>query len=173
MLNIKNIASSILPGSTERKKEKAKEAPHRSLLDDIIHTADNFAENFHENPAFTFVEKGTLDYSIESLSAVDDLLEELSDFEWNKEQLYNITSMIGCYIFETARRNYGGEYFWLEKEQQPVLIAGLPDFRVQMKVWEKVRGRVLNGREDNIPFFIAGYKEYIERAKEGDVFTIV
>lgn len=60
-----------------------------------------------------------------------------------------------------------------EKEQQPVLIAGLPDFRVQMKVWEKVRGRVLNGREDNIPFFIAGYKEYIERAKEGEVFTIV
>ena len=56
------------------------------------------------------MEKGTLDYSIESLSAVDDVLEELSDFEWNEgsssakaiERLYNcknISLFRALYVF--------------------------------------------------------------------------
>ena len=29
---------------------------------------------------------------------------------FSEDALYNMSSMIGCYVFETARRNYGGEY---------------------------------------------------------------
>ena len=82
-------------------------------------------------------------------------------------------SMAGCYVFETARKNYGGEYLWVKNEQQPVLVAGLPDFQVSIRAWEKVKGRLTNGREDNIPFYIAGYKEHIERAKKGDFIMVV
>ncbi len=128
------------------------------LQDDIMHTADSFTVNFSD--------KGTFDYSIESLETVDVLLEEFGDFGWDgdegEEHLYNFASMVGCYVFETARRNYGGEYRWSEEQQQPVLIAGLPDFFVSIRAWEKVRGRVVNGSEDSIPFYILGYKEHIE-----------
>lgn len=143
------------------------------LMEDIIHTADSFTRNFGENPVFPFIDKGAFDYSIESLEIVDRLLEELSNFVPDEDALYNTASMVGCYVFETARKNYGGEYFWIEKEQQPVLIAGLPDFQISIRAWEKVRGRLINGREDNIPFYIAGYREHIEQGKRGDFVTII
>jgi len=47
---------------------------------------------------------------------------------------------MGCYVFETARRNYGGTYYWLQDERQPVLIAGGPDFFVSVGAWQKVKG---------------------------------
>lgn len=128
------------------------------LMNDIINTAKAFTSNFSD--------KGTFDYSIESLELVDNLLEEMGNYEWDEDNLYNLVSMLGCYIFETARRNYGGEYRWVEKEQQPLLIAGLPDFFVSIQAWDKVKGRVMNGKEDNIPFYIAGYKEHIEYGKK-------
>lgn len=90
------------------------------LTDDIVSTAKAFTENFRD--------KGNFDYSIESLALVDDLLEELSDFVTGEDDLYNAASMFGCYVFETARRNYGGEYRWHQTAEQPVLVAGLPIF---------------------------------------------
>ena len=89
------------------------------LMKDIIHTADSFVENFSQNSAYPFIEKGAMN------------------------------------------------------EQQPVLVAGLPDFQVSIRAWEKVKGRLTNGREDNIPFYIAGYKEHIEHAKKGDFIMVV
>lgn len=116
------------------------------LMNDIIHTADHFVENFSQNPVYSFIKKDSFDYSIESLAVVDELLEELSDFELDEDALYNTASMIGCYVFETARRNYGGEYLWVRDEEQPVLVAGLPDFQVSIRpgkksggVWSMVR----------------------------------
>ncbi len=143
------------------------------LMKDIIHTADSFVENFSQNSVYSFIEKGAMNYSIESLEVVDRLLEEISDYELEEDAIYNIVSMAGCYVFETARKNYGGEYLWVKNEQQPVLVAGLPDFQVSIRAWEKVKGRLTNGREDNIPFYIAGYKEHIERAKKGDFIMVV
>ena len=100
-------------------------------------------------------------------------MEEISDFEWDEDALYYASSMFGCYVFETARKNYGGEYLWVRDEEQPVLVAGLPDFQVSIRAWQKVRGRLVNGKEDSIPFYIAGYMEHIEHAKKGDFIMIV
>lgn len=127
------------------------------LMDDIVGTANSFAENFSD--------KGNFDYSINSLEEVDDLLEEMSDYALDEDTIYNIYTMVGSYVFETARRNYGGKYDWMREEQQPILVAGEPDFSVSIKAWEKVRGRLENGTEDNIPFYIEGFKAHIEKGK--------
>ena len=81
--------------------------------------------------------------------------------------------MVGSYVFETARKNYGGEYFWIQEEKQPVLIAGFPDFTVSMKAWEKVRRRLINGQEDCISFYINGFKEHIEKGKTQKGYSAV
>ena len=145
------------------------ESAMSKLQEDIQATAHNFTLSLQgklERP---------LDYSPESLEMVEELLEALSQEELDEEALFNLSSMAGCYVFETARRSYGGEYFWLEEERQPVLAAGLPDFSVGIKAWEKVRGRLLNGKEDSIPFYIAGYQEHIAigRNRKGYRVTIV
>ena len=83
------------------------------LMEDIIETAHNFTMNMQEHGL-------TLDYSAESLREVDDLLEAFRQEALDEDGRFNLFSMVGCYVFETARRCYGGKYFWIEEEQQPI-----------------------------------------------------
>ena len=54
------------------------------LMKDIIHTADSFVKNFTDNPIYPSIEIQPFDYSIESLEAVDKLLEESAIIPWMK-----------------------------------------------------------------------------------------
>ena len=67
--------------------------------------------------------------------------------------------------FETTRRNYGGKYYWMQDEQQPILVIGDPNFSVSIRAWEKVKSRIEKGVEDNILLYIEGVKEHIEKGK--------
>lgn len=135
------------------------------LFDDIVGTANSFIENFSD--------KGNFDFSFNSLADVDDLLDEMSDYALDEDTIYNIYTMVGSYVFETARRNYGGKYYWMQEEEQPILVVGEPDFSVSIKAWDKVRGRLEKGAEDNIPFYIKGLKEHIEKGKEQKGYQVI
>ncbi|WP_410768954.1 hypothetical protein [Fontibacillus sp. BL9] len=139
----------------------------RNLKDDIMSTSESFSVNF--------ADKGNFDFSVESLQSVDDILEELSDFEMDGEMLHSVSSMAGCYIFEVARRNFGGEYFWIEEREQPVLITGEPDFSISLYAFDKVKGRIQNGKEDHIPFYFEGYISAVEKGRRSSGYcaTIV
>lgn len=141
------------------------------LMDDVVTTARNFAQNIQQHF------DTPLDYSLSSLADIDDMLDGLSKRldDLKEDAFFDLYTMTGCYVFEVARRSYGGEYFWIQEERQPVLVAGLPEFFVGIKAWEKVRGRLTNGEEDNIPFYIQGYEEHIAigRTKKGYHVTIV
>ncbi|GIO34823.1 MULTISPECIES: hypothetical protein [Paenibacillus] len=130
----------------------------RSLKDDVISTAESFAANF--------ADRGNFDFSVESLRPLDDLLDEISDFVTDDEHLDSVCSMAGCYIFEVARRNYGGEYYWAAEKEQPVLITGEPAFSISIFAFDKVRGRLANGSEDDIPFYFEGYVQAVEEGKK-------
>lgn len=136
------------------------------LEQDIRSTAESFTTNFSD--------RGDFDFSVESLKHVDDLLDEISDFEIDEDHLESISSMVGCYIFEVARRNYGGQYYWDQERKQPVLVTGEPDFSISILAFEKVKGRVQNGKEDSIPFYFDGYMEAVKKGREtGYCATIV
>lgn len=129
------------------------------LMKDSIHTAESFTKNF--------ADWGNFDFSIESLQLVDDLLDEMSDYVSDKEDLlYNTYTMVGSYVFEVVRRKFGGKYYWERKEEQPLLVVGEPDFSVCFRAWEKVKGRLVNGAEDSIPFYVDGIIEHIEKGKQ-------
>ena len=131
----------------------------------ILYAKDIFAhmnEDFEQLKVKTLIRNA---YYIPETKKVDDLLDEMSDYELDEETIYNIYTMVGSYVFETARRNYGGKYYWIQEEQQPILVVGEPDFSVSIKAWEKVQGRLEKGVEDNIPFYIKGLKEHVERGK--------
>lgn len=80
------------------------------LMDDIVSTANHFVINMQSLPE-DYAVKGRLDFSIESLNGVDEWLGRLKQDNWDVEELFNLCSMVGCYIFETARRNYGANIF--------------------------------------------------------------
>ena len=105
-----------------------------------------------------------LDFSVKSLEVVDLVLDEASDFydDMSEEQRQNLVNTAGSYIFEVARCNFGGKYFWYNQLNQPILVTGQPDFEVSILAIEKVKGRLENGSEDNIPFYFAGYIERVQ-----------
>jgi hypothetical protein len=118
---------------------------------------------------------GKLDYSEQSLHIVDSILDEAADHyeDMEPEQQKWLVSSFGAYIFEVARRNYGGRYYWYDAGNQPIFVTGQPKFEISIIVFDKVKGRMVNGKEDHIPFFFKGYTERLATAKEGDRATIV
>lgn len=115
------------------------------------------------------------DYSEASLAVVEELLGEASDFFENMSPARQdqIVRQVGAYVFEVARRNFGGRYFWYDARKQPILVTGLPHFEISLLAFDKVRGRLVNGPEDSIPFFFDGFADRVRKAKPGDKATIV
>ncbi|NEW06879.1 hypothetical protein GK047_12785 [Paenibacillus sp. SYP-B3998] len=126
------------------------------LEQDIITTAESFVNNFSD--------KGNFDYSVQSLRKLDNILEELSEYQIDDDTLDSVSSMAGSYIFE-ARRNYGGQYIWVQERNQPVLVTGEPEYSISIFAFDKVRGRIRNGKEDDIPYYFDGYIEAVEKGK--------
>jgi len=139
---------------------------NQGQLDDYTKDMMKSADFFVRSNANRF--KG-LDFSVKSLAIVDNALEEASDFydEMSDEQKQNLISTVGSYIFEVARRNFGGKYFWYDQLNQPILVTGQPDFEASILAFEKVKGRLENGKEDNIPFYFAGYVERVKNKQSG------
>lgn len=142
--------------------------PTATLLDSMIALAAEAADYFEAR----FL---GFDYSVGSLQLLDDLLDEAGDYYENMsvERRQEIVEMAGAYLFEVARKAHGGQYFWYDAQQQPILVAGLPEFEISLLAYDKVRGRLVNGAEDNIPFFYQGFAERVQRAKPGDKALIV
>lgn len=112
-----------------------------------------------------------LDYSVESLQIVDEdilkhVYENQQDLDENMKD--DIIRQAGSYIFEVARRNFGGKYYWYDPLNQPILVTGQPIFEISILAFEKVKQRIENGDEDNIPFFFKGYTQRVKAAKQGD-----
>lgn len=108
-----------------------------------------------------------LNYSIESLKVIDKMLEDMADYvnEMPKELVEKMIERSGAYIFEVAKRSFGGRYYWYDDLNQPILVTGQPKFEASLLAYEKVRGRLKNGYEDNIPFFFEGYVEVVQAKK--------
>ncbi|MDE7252129.1 MAG: hypothetical protein K2O32_04225 [Acetatifactor sp.] len=140
---------------------------------ELMNRIVSHAEGFVTLVSKLFSDKGILlDYSIESLEIVDVILEELRAAEWKGVALESLAYVAGAYICETVRKNYGGEYQYIEEEDQVLVIAGLPDFYVSIRPFQKVMKRIINGKEDSISFYIKGYKEHIERGKKEKNYSI-
>ena len=102
---------------------------------------------------------GRLDYSIASLAAVDEILVEISGYvaDLDEAVVTGLVQQLGCYVLEVARRAYGGEYFWHDEGEQPILVAGGPEAHVALMAWSRVVGRLTGDVGDDIVFFFDGF----------------
>jgi hypothetical protein len=110
-----------------------------------------------------------LDYSESSLSAVDDMLAEASGFTKSMpdDQIDSLVRIIGSYVLEVGRCEFGGKYYWHDEHDQPVLVVGEPDYKIAILTFDKVRGRLFGDQADNIPFFYEGFAALARTAKPG------
>lgn len=107
------------------------------------------------------VDADRLDYSEASLAHVDRILD---DFYTQAAPLPNdLHFLASAYVFETARRQFGGRYLRSDDDNPFVLVIGEPKCQIGVCAMSKVRGRATNGLEDSIPFFYAGIAPLLAR----------
>jgi len=111
-----------------------------------------------------------LDYSQSSLSVVDDMLAEASSFAENMpgDQIDTLVRLLGSYVLEVGRREFGGKYYWHEERGQPVLVLGEPEYKIAILTFDKVRGRLLGEEDDDIAYFYQGFATRAHTAVPGD-----
>ena len=153
----------------KKEAERRTDEPHvdqnqQEFMNDMTANADRFQRVYNERLG------NTLDFSLESLSSLDDLLEQFHQnlHDVDAEMKEDLIAHAGSYIFEVARRNYGGKFFWFEPLNQPILVTGIPEFEISITAFDKVRTRLENGKEDNIPFYFKGYESRVKNGKTGD-----
>jgi len=110
-----------------------------------------------------------LDFSVKSLCVMDELLDDIGDVldDLPEDKREALVTSCGSYVFEVARRNFGGSYSWNDSTNQLILVTGLPDFEVSIMAFNKVKSRIINRDEDSISFYFKGYVEYVSHRKWG------
>lgn len=133
----------------------------KSIDSNMEAQADLFIQKLSDDAAAIDAEK--LDFSEASLELVDQVLDDL-----HRQGLPlsdDLLNMASAYVFETARKAFGGEYMRFNEENPFVLVMGAPDCKVGLLAMEKVAKRVKNGPEDNLVFFFQGIAPLIEAKK--------
>ena len=112
---------------------------------------------------------GRLDFSVASLAAVDEMLVEVSAYvaDLDEAVVTGLVQQLGCYVLEVGRRAFGGEYFWHEEGEQPILVVGEPAAHVALMTWSKVVGRLTGDEGDDIVFFFNGFAEKAANPEPG------
>jgi len=112
---------------------------------------------------------GRLDFSVESLGAVDEMLVEASAYvaELDEAVVTGLVQQLGCYVLEVGRRAFGGEYFWHEEGEQPILVVGEPAAHVGLMTWSRIVGRLTGDEGDDIVFFFAGFAQEAGQPEPG------
>lgn len=126
-----------------------------TVLEDVVSTAKRAVDTFHDRS------NGGMDFSEDSLSIVEEMLAEASDYvsEMPHSQISGLVRLLGCYVLEVARATYGGEYAWIDDTRGPVLVVGEPETHIAIATWDKVRSRLRGDPADNIPFFYQGFAD--------------
>jgi PAS domain-containing protein len=146
------------------KSDAAVDPAQQEFIEDMISNAERI------RAAYNQLFMNAFDYSVSSLKMLDDLLEQFhqNQDDMDDEMKSELIGQAGGYVFEVARRKYGGKYYWYDQMDQPILVTGQPDFEISILAFDKVKLRIENGKEDNIPYYFKGYEERVIGAIKGD-----
>ena len=134
-----------------------------AILEEVITAAERAVTSLQGRA------NGRLDWSIGSLAAVDEMLVEVSGYvaDLDEAVVTGLVQQLGCYVLEVGRRAFGGEYFWHDEGEQPILVVGEPAAHVALMSWSKVVGRLTGDVGDDIVFFFNGFAEKAAHPEPG------
>lgn len=130
----------------------------------ISRRGEDAAARFQEPSGFR------LDFSEASVAALEELIAEIAEFvsEVAEEQVEGLVQDFGCYLFETARRTFGGKYYWMQELEQPVLSLAGPESSVALVAFTRVRRRIRGEAPEPLPLFFADFARRLRAAAPGD-----
>ena len=136
-----------------KKKEIAQitDNDRQQFTDDMSANANLLVKQFKDD--------AKLDFTIESLREVDIIIKDSIVFykKADSETKRKMIIKIGAYVFEVARKKFGGQYYWYNRLDQPILVTGQPEFEMSFLAYEKVRGCFENGKQNEISLVFEDY----------------
>jgi len=138
-------------------------APMNAILEEVVAAAERAVTSLQQRAG------GRLDFSVASLAAVDEMLVEVADYvaELDEAVVTGLVQQLGCYVLEVARKAFGGEYFWHDEGEQPILVVGEPAAHIALMTWSKVTGRLTGDVGDDIVYFFNGFAQKAEHPVAG------
>jgi hypothetical protein len=138
-------------------------APMNAILEEVVAAAERAVTSLQQRAG------GRLDLSVASLIAVDEMLVEVADYvaELDEAVVTGLVQQLGCYVLEVARKAFGGEYFWHDEGEQPILVVGEPAAHIALMTWSKVTGRLTGDAGDDIVYFFNGFAQKAEHPVAG------
>jgi len=138
-------------------------APMNAILEEVVAAAERAVTSLQQRAG------GRLDFSVASLVAVDEMLVEVADYvaELDEAVVTGLVQQLGCYVLEVARKAFGGEYFWHDEGEQPILVVGEPAAHIALMTWSKVTGRLTGDVGDDIVYFFNGFAQKAEHPVAG------
>lgn len=132
-----------------------------SIEDGMASQANDFISAFRGSGSPIDAEK--LDFSRDSVLLVDQVLQ---DFYVQGAKLpEDLHFLASAYVFECAKRRYGGRYLRGDQKNPFVLVIGDPKFQIGFCAMEKILGRATNGPEDSLQFFFDGIESPYQQKK--------
>ena len=134
-----------------------------AIHEEVVATAERAVAALQERAG------GRLDGTVASLKVVDEMLVEVSEYVADLDEVVvtNLVQQLGCYVLEVGRRAFGGEYFWHEEGEQPILVVGEPAAHVALMTWSRVVGRLTGDEGDDIVFFFDGFSRKAAQPEPG------
>jgi hypothetical protein len=119
-----------------RKKEKGTE-PSLDFASLITRRAENFRSFYDERFA------GKLNFQFNSLYLLDTIVDETRNSAASQERKLWLAAHAGAYIFRIATLRVAGyQYHWYHPLDQPMMIVGLPHYRISLLAQEAVLQRL-------------------------------
>jgi hypothetical protein len=81
---------------------------------------------------------------------LDQLHKQVPESKSSPEKIQTFSKMLGSYIGEVYRKNYGGEWELVEMNGSTVPGIQNPKEETTFWPWIRVRNRINNGSEDNV-----------------------
>jgi len=97
----------------------------------------------------------SFDYSVASVTALDGVLEQAHQGALALTPIQSVGA--AAYLYEVARRHYGGLYEVCDDDDPVVLVTGEPDFDVCLCAISKVERRIRGGTAESLPEFFQHY----------------
>lgn len=160
-------AGSAQPGPTQPAP-----APHRptnfspeAVAASIASDAERFVATFPY--AASPVPEGALDFTRASLTHIEAMLGALHVA--GRPLPERLHQSIAVYLFETARREFGGRYLRFEAPDPLILLVGEPRAEVGICAMSRIASRVQQGPEESIVHYYASIAPLIA---EGAIITL-
>ena len=145
-----------------RKKEKPQPSSQ-----DFASLINRRAEDFRAFYTERFGEK--LNYHYNSLYFIDAILEETRISEAATDRKQWVAAHAGAYLYRVASlRVHRFQYLWYHPLDQPMMVVGLPGYRVTLIAEHAVQQRLDAAPESTITQLYTNFEQALLRAKPGD-----